>query len=172
MTPNEQPIVDAKVVPEEPVPVAVRDGIGERARQQHRLMLLLAVGVLAGSIILGPSADGRLKLPLAGFSLPSVCVFKRYAGLDCPSCGLTRCFVWMARGDLSRAFDCNPVGVVIFFAVVAQLPYRFWQLRRLALGKPELRYARPWVLPIVLLVAMFVQWLFGIGAAIRIQLGS
>ena len=160
MTPNQQPIVDATVVPDEP------------ARARHRLMLLLAVGVLAGSVVLGPSADGRLKLPLVHFSLPSICAMKRFTGLDCPTCGLTRCFVWMSRGDLSRAFDYSPVGVVVFFAVVAQLPYRAWQLGRLARGKPELRFVAPWVLPMVLLVAMFVQWLFGIGEAIQAQWGT
>ena len=172
MTPNEQPIVDAKVVPDEPARAAVREGLRERAWARHRLMLLLAVGVLAGSVILGPSGDGRLKIPLLDFPLPSVCAFRRFTGLDCPSCGLTRCFVWMSRGDFSRAFDCHPVGVVVFFAVVSQLPYRAWQLGRLARGKPELRHIAPWVLPVVLLVAMFVQWLFGIGEAIQAQLGT
>ena len=172
MTPNEQPMVDAKVVPEEPVPGTVRDGIRKRAWEQHRLILLLAVAVLAGSAILGPTADGRLKMPLLDFSLPSICTFKHFTGLDCPSCGLTRCFVWMSRGDLSKAYDYNPVGVVVFFVVVAQLPYRAWQLGRLARGKPELRYGAPWVLPIVLLVAIFAQWLLGIAEAVRALLGS
>lgn len=172
MTPKEQPIVDAEVVPEEPARVAVRDGLRKRAWEHHRFMLLLAVGVLAGSAILGPSSDGRLKMPLGDFSLPNVCAFRRFTGLDCPSCGLTRCFVSMSRGDFSRAFVYHPVGVAVFFAVVAQLPYRAWQLGRLARGKPELRYLAPWVLPMVLLAAMFVQWLFGIGEAIHALLDT
>ena len=172
MTPNEQPLVDARVVPEEPVPVALRDGLRERAAAHHRFMLLLAVGVLAGSAILGSSGDGRLRIPLVDFSLPNVCSFKRLTGLDCPGCGLTRCFVHASHGDVSKALAYHPVGVVVFFAVVAQLPYRAWQLGRLARGKPELKYVAPWVLPVLLLVAMFVQWLIVIGAAIQARLGT
>lgn len=172
MTPNEWPIADAELMPEETLPAAVSDAIHERARAHHRLVLLMAVAVLAGSVILGPSADGRLKLPLVNFALPSVCTFQRLTGLGCPSCGLTRCFVWMSRGNVAKAFDYNPVGVVVFFLVVAQLPYRAWQLRRLARGEPTRRYIAPWVLPVILLVAMFVQWLFGIGQAIQDRLGA
>ena len=172
MTPDDRQIVDAKVVPEEPEPLAVDDELRKRARAHHRLILLLAIGVLAGSAILGPSGDGRLKIPLADFALPSTCAFKRLTGLGCPGCGLTRCFVWMSRGEVSRAYDYHPVGVVIFFAVLAQLPYRAWQLGRLARGKPALKYVAPWVLPVLLLVAMFVQWLFGVGQVILARLGT
>jgi hypothetical protein len=176
MKSDQRPVVDATAVPEPPmpqvpVPLGARRAFREPAWARHRLILLLAVVVLAGSFVLGPAGDGQLKLPLMHGSLPSVCAFKRLAGIDCPSCGLTRCFVWMSRGNLSKALDCNPVGVVVFFAVVAQLPYRAWQLRRLARGKPQFTYRAPWALPIVLIVAMFVQWLFGLGPTIQAQLG-
>ncbi len=168
MTPSEQPIVDAIVMDEEPTEAALRD----IAWAHHRSILILAIAVLGGSFVLGQGGDGRLKLPGVDVPLPTVCTMKRFTGLDCPGCGLTRCFVSMSRGEISQAFGYHPVGVAIFFVVVAQLPYRGLQLRRLARGKPEIRAGSPWGLPIVMLAAMFAQWLIAIGVSVWGRLGT
>ena len=48
---------------------------------------------------------------------PSICLFRRETGLDCPSCGLTRAFRAMGRLDVRAAIRYNPLGPVIFLLV-------------------------------------------------------
>jgi Protein of unknown function (DUF2752) len=40
-----------------------------------------------------------------------------------PSCGLTRTFAWMWRGDLGRAVAVYPLGPLVFLATVALVVY-------------------------------------------------
>ena len=40
-----------------------------------------------------------------------------------PSCGLTRTFAWMWRGDLGRAVAVYPLGPLIFVATIALVVY-------------------------------------------------
>ncbi len=42
-----------------------------------------------------------------------------------PSCGLTRTFAWMWRGDLGRAVAVYPLGPLIFVATFALVVYAF-----------------------------------------------
>ncbi len=42
-----------------------------------------------------------------GFSIP--CVFRKFTGLDCPGCGVSRMLLAMLRLDFSRAFLANRV---------------------------------------------------------------
>jgi hypothetical protein len=84
---------------------------------------------------------------------------KRSTGVDCPGCGLSRCFICLAHGRVADAVRHNPWGLVLFVAVVAQLPYRAVQIGRVARGR------QPWSHPFLaagawlLLAGLIVQWL-------------
>ena len=73
-------------------------------------------------------------LPLLNRPLPELCFLRRYTGLACPGCGLTRSFISLARGELAHAWAFNPAGVLWFVACAVQVPYRSVQLWRLARG--------------------------------------
>lgn len=48
--------------------------------------------------------------------LPSTCMFYHVSGLPCPSCGMTRSVISLARLDLQNSLAFNPLGTL--FVVV------------------------------------------------------
>jgi Protein of unknown function (DUF2752) len=50
-------------------------------------------------------------------------LFMYLTGKPDPSCGLTRTFAWMWRGDLGRAVAVYPLGPLVFIATFAILAY-------------------------------------------------
>ena len=144
-----------------------RDLLTACAVGNHRTLLVLAILVLTGSFFFQCSGDGQVTDPLLGIALPGVCVWQRYTGLDCPGCGLTRCFISIAHGDLAAALRYHPVGVVLFAVVLAQLPYRGLQLHRLSRGHSQLKHpiltAGIWLL----FAGFLVQWLLKISGLVH-----
>jgi hypothetical protein len=70
-------------------------------------------------------------LPL--LSIHHECPFRLITGLPCATCGMTRAFVAMARGDAAAAWAASPLGAGM--AGGAWL-YAILDLARLALGLP------------------------------------
>ena len=52
-----------------------------------------------------------LKLPLPIKTIIMPCLFKLTTGYNCPSCGLTRSFIYMSQFDLANAVKLNIAGV-------------------------------------------------------------
>lgn len=140
---------------------------GHAAAVHHRTVLWLAVAALGASVLLVDSGDGLLRLPFAGTSLPPTCAFRQTFGVDCPGCGLTRCFVALAHGRLLAAWHYHPLGTLLFAILTAQVPYRLWQLRRLARGQPEWNHRLLWPAASVLIAMLFIQWGLKISGIIR-----
>jgi len=124
----------------------------------HRTLLLISLAVLALAALLPPPVDGKLKLPFLDLPAPELCAWKRTLGWDCPGCGLTRCFVAMAHGRWAQAWGFHPLGTLLFLVVAAQIPFRAWQMRRIARGRHEWRHPALAALPWILLAALLGQW--------------
>jgi hypothetical protein len=58
----------------------------------------------------------------------SVCAFRAASGLPCPSCGMTRSWVWAARGDLGTALRFNAAGVLFLAGILGNGLLRVWLL--------------------------------------------
>lgn len=43
--------------------------------------------------------------------LPFKCPIKHFLGFDCPTCGMTRAFFALAKGDISASLKFNPIAV-------------------------------------------------------------
>jgi hypothetical protein len=132
----------------------------------HTVILGLCIGVLLLSAILSVRGSTQVVLPLFNLPLPELCMLKRYTGLSCPGCGLTRCFIAIAHGDLTAALAYNPAGVILFVMVAIQIPLRSRQIWRIRHGLPELTTGI-WgqTALLVFVVALLGQWtmrLFGI----------
>lgn len=91
---------------------------------------LLAAGIwLAGAAFVLVSA-GLLKvgehrqvlLPVHSIVLPETCTMHARFGIDCPGCGLTRSFIYLAHGRFADAYGLNPVSLLVFLYVIWQLP--------------------------------------------------
>ncbi|MDB5333293.1 MAG: hypothetical protein JWP03_4444 [Phycisphaerales bacterium] len=61
--------------------------------------------------------------------LPQTCGSRALFGMDCPGCGLTRSFVFLAHGHWNAALHVHRVGWVLALATVLQIPYRIIALR-------------------------------------------
>jgi hypothetical protein len=138
-----------------------QNGLAVRARRERDyqvVFLVMALTVVGLSCVLRMNPRGQVTL--LDMPLPPSCSFRMLTGKDCAGCGLTRCFVSLAHGDLPQAWQFNPAGFLVFAAVVAQIPYRAAQLYRIRCGWA------PWRLPgtswflSLLVAALLIQWLW------------
>jgi hypothetical protein len=121
----------------------------------------LSAAVLVAAASLSVRGASEVELPLLGQVLPAMCHWKRLTGLDCPGCGLTRCFIALAHGDIAAAWRFNPAGILLFAMVAGQIPYRGLQLWRLARGRDELAPGRLVGVFIAVLVGLLLlQWVW------------
>lgn len=126
-------------------------------RTLHWVLLGLSLGVLLLAAMLRTSRETQVVLPMVGWSLPELCFARRWFGLDCPGCGMTRSFIAIMHGDLVRAWQFNPAGLIVFGVVAFQVPYRALQLERLRRGFPDLN-------------PVWLNWSWAVvGAALLIQ---
>ncbi len=65
-------------------------------------------------------------------SVPTICIFKEFTHLPCPSCGTTRSLVLLSEGHFTESIMLNPFGMIIAVASVIILG---WILTDVAKGK-------------------------------------
>jgi cytochrome b561 len=129
------------------------------AQSHHVTFLIISLAVLLLSLVLHTEGEQQVVMPLVNVPLPALCTSQRLLGIDCPGCGLTRCFISLAHGDVTRAWHFNPAGFLIFGLVVAQIPYRAVQLWRISRGADQLRPRNVDLFLWIVLVAMLTQWI-------------
>jgi hypothetical protein len=156
MTSDDSAVIDAQLVRPSTAEAA---GLASARRRNEWSTFWFAVAILAASFLLECGSDGRIRIPWVEVALPGVCWSKRCLGLDCPGCGMTRCFVSLAHGDVAAAAKYHPFGIVLFVLVAVQIPYRLLKLRRLAQGRD------PWDHPLldavlwVVAAGLLGQWI-------------
>ncbi len=111
--------------------------------------------------LLRPDTGQTLVISGLGVTLPELCSFRRLLGVDCPGCGLTRCFVLAARFRLADAWAMHPIGTLLALYLAATIPQRLWRLRQLLAGLPT-RSTLAWELGLVLslIAAAYASWGF------------
>jgi hypothetical protein len=125
----------------------------------HVIWLALCAGALMAAALLSVRGGSQVVLPLVNVPLPELCTMRRVTGIDCPGCGMTRCFISLAHGDVASAWSFNPAGLWFFGIAALQIPFRSLQLWRISRGMPEIRSNRAtqFVL-IACVVAILLQW--------------
>ena len=105
----------------------------------------LPLGAIFGTIgVLGASAVGLLGLDRLPFS---VCLFKAFTGLPCPTCGSTRAVGRLVHLDLVGALVMNPLTTLAAFVLAIWALADFGLLSRgraldLEMGRPLGRVVR------------------------------
>jgi len=99
----------------------------------------------------------------AGRPLPQVCGMRRWLGIRCPACGLTRSFICLADGSPAASFKQHRLGWFIALAFLIQIPYRIAALttgRDAPWGErfPTIFW---WSLPVLLIANWLVGFLVG-----------
>jgi hypothetical protein len=133
----------------------------------HGVILALcgAIALLAATMSVH---EGRqVLMPVLNAPLPELCHMKRWTGVNCPGCGMTRAFISLGHGRLADAAAYNPGAFLLFPVILLQIPYRGVQLWRHRRGLPELRFqfGGQWTVGIlaVVLVGQWILRLCGIG---------
>ncbi len=100
-------------------------------RNHHVEILVLATAVMLAAAVLTVRDDQRVAV--RGFPqlvLPPSCASRTFLGIECPGCGLTRSFVYLAQGDWASSWQVHRLGWLAAALTLAQIPYRIWALRR------------------------------------------
>lgn len=115
---------------------------------------LLALGVVSWGTarVFEPGDDGFTYV--FGRRFGQGCLALRYTGHPCPQCGMTRSFVWAARGAFGTAWAHNPAGLALFLWLQAGGVVGLARLVR--------RDPRAWTLPWRVLVGWTAFWLIGL----------
>lgn len=140
-------------------PAKRASGTDRSGASYHATLLLLSLAVIVLAVVLRVPDEQNVALPGISTPLPTLCTMRRLLGIDCPGCGLTRCFISLAHGSLARAWHFNPAGLLLFALVAAQIPFRAVQLWRIRRGKPELNASRCNWLLLVFAAALIGQWI-------------
>lgn len=79
-------------------------------------MAAMGAAVLGISLVFGPGSGEHVDL--WGHPWGEACGFYVHTGHPCPQCGMTRSWIWAARGHLWGSFLYNPAGAAMFWWLV------------------------------------------------------
>ena len=82
-------------------------------RLGHGIVAVLLAGVFAASL-LGIDRWRTDLLPAAVSESGTICLMRNLTGLPCPTCGMTRSFCALGRGEVGRAIDLHPLGPALY----------------------------------------------------------
>src|SRR5262245_43518696 len=98
------------------------------------------------------------QISLFGIRLPSVCLFRRITGLQCPGCGLSRAVVLALHGQFYQSFMVHVLGIPTAILLLLQIPYRLILVLRPQIQFVSTPQGRRWV-EIVATICVLVPWL-------------
>jgi hypothetical protein len=90
--------------------------VGKRFRWQ-------AVGFFAVPVVTAFLAGRGVPIPLPG------CPLRHFTGIPCPTCGMTRSFVALAKGDLATSITQHLFGPVLFLVFLLAFLHICGELR-------------------------------------------
>ena len=129
--------------------------------RRHKEVLFYSLLALIAAPLLEVYANERVGLRgHPDLLLPPTCMSRTLFGVDCPACGLTRSFVYLAHGDWITSVQCHRLGWLLMLVAAIQVPYRLSILlgaKRVLL--PE-RLGR-WI-GRILIVLLIVNWVLGV----------
>lgn len=134
--------------------VVGRDPVGDW------FLLILSTAIITLSFLMSIKGDTQVCFPGTTSPLPETCNFRRWSGLDCPGCGMTRAFISIARGDFAKAWNYNPASPFFYLLVACQIPFRAVQLWRIRGGGPPIFVSGWGYTPAFMLMALLLgQWI-------------
>ena len=123
------------------------------------VFMLLCFLPLAVSAFL--STDGTsTELHLFSLSIPmrGICLFRLMTGYRCPVCGMTRCFTYMAHGNITAAWQMSHAGIPLFILCIFETVYRLF---RVLFGKfPSYRVLKTVETVLIVIVCVAIAFFF------------
>jgi len=110
---------------------------------------LMAAGVLAYSACFVPTGLPRF----------TACAFRRWTGLPCPGCGLTRSFSAISHGDVAAAWGYNPFAFPLYGCCLLLVIWPWFSQRF-----PRVRawFMNPDLLRVVIPAFAIAMWGYGL----------
>jgi len=81
----------------------------------YRIVLSFCV---AGYLWVGYNYSRVSEFKVNNSNEPGFCMIRSLTGVPCPSCGMTRSVTTMAHGNIDEAIWWNPLGVMMFIAMI------------------------------------------------------
>ncbi|HEX9060306.1 MAG TPA: DUF2752 domain-containing protein [Clostridia bacterium] len=102
--------------------------------------------------------EGSVHIPLNnGIRIPETCFIKTTTGINCPTCGLTRCFIAISHGSFGKAAGFNLGGIIAYIYVLFQIPYRI--MRILKKGNLSIMQKANYIFTVITGSALLLSWL-------------
>ncbi len=132
------------------------------AKSGHLTLLTVSSIVIFLSMVLRVPGEEKVLVPLINQPIPGLCVSKEWLGINCPGCGMTRCFISLGHLQPERAWHFNPVGLIVFGIVLSVIPWNVAQLYRIRAKLPPLQFQGFNFVLGVTATLLIVQWIIGI----------
>lgn len=102
------------------------------------ILILCLVPITASFIMITDGYNTAVSFHEELFHVGLPCIFKTMTGYNCPSCGMTRAFIFVSHFNITEALKMNEAGVFLYFFCLFQIPYRFIRVikPRLIVFKP------------------------------------
>ena len=104
------------------------------------ILLLCLVPILTSFILITDGNVVVFKFNNHFYRAGLPCAFKLLTGYNCPSCGMTRSFIYMSGLNFSEAFKLNKAGFLLYIFCLIQIFYRIVRIL-----KPKLSIHRSFV---------------------------
>lgn len=122
----------------------------EAHRLENYAGLIAIMLIFLISLVAPPFEQGRF----------TICLFKNITGMPCPSCGMTRAFLFLGHGQIAKATALNPLALPVAVLLLLQGIRLF---SRLAWQRDYRLQLSPFLFRIVLAIIITVilgLWLF------------
>ena len=106
------------------------DAIALRERIKRVFIAVGAAPFLLIVLAFVPAPDAGAAT-IAG--IPTLCLFRRYTGIPCPGCGITRSLVCCAHGNFADAIHFHLLGPLVFAGLIFVSLQHLPTLRRISL---------------------------------------
>ena len=154
-------------------PPCVHGGLSTEVSRGDRVGHAVVAGLIAlvfMASLIGVDRWRVLATAAIGGEGATLCLLRRTTGLPCPTCGMTRSFCAMGRGDLGDAFRQHPLGPVLYallaFVMVRSAVAAVWGRRLFARTARLLLWSVPALLAAAVVVwVVRLWWMFASGAA-------
>jgi Protein of unknown function (DUF2752) len=98
-------------------------------RSWHWTVLIGAATIIIAGWMSDVTLDGTLALASdPSLKVPVICPVRRFLGISCPACGLTRSVTHLLHGRFADSLQTHRLGWLVFLAIAFQIPYRAWRL--------------------------------------------
>jgi hypothetical protein len=117
-------------------------------------LLLCLLPILVSFFLTTNGSSTAVRFSGIRYKIGLPCIFKASTGYNCPSCGMTRAFVYMSGFNVSDAIKMNRAGALLYIFCLMQIVYRSLRIFKPKIKTPEFLF---WIQAIFLVFIGFID---------------